>query len=414
MTPGNTDGTLDATIDGVIDSVRREYVPDFRSGVFDVRAEKRGPAIVLQGQSTHPQAVSALLAQLREQGLTPVDEVMRLPDAALGADRHALVRSAIAPVYAEPRLPAPQISQLVLGMRVELLSHTAEWYRLRGEDGYIGWVYQGYLETGDDDWAFSWERGENGESVVSLGAELVDVDGRVLARLPWGARLSRHSGAFHLPDGRSGSVANGDVIDVDRLGDWFPHRGESVARTARRWYGAPYLWGGVTLNGVDCSGFTQAVMWMHAIALPRDSDLQERAGTPVTPGSGLAELRPGDLLFFAEQDARISHVAISLGGPIIIHSALGNGGVVGARRFFQVQQVAHHKLYLVFIGLAIACHRILYLWRGIFSHWYSGICQRQNKNAARLTHADGGGDVAPEKHLFNGCCIGLMFLQKRA
>ena len=131
----------------------------------------------------------------------------------------------------------------------------------------------------------------------------------------------------YLPDGRSGSVANGDVIDVDRLGDWFPHRGESVARTARRWYGAPYLWGGVTLNGVDCSGFTQAVMWMHAIALPRDSDLQERAGTPVTPGSGLAELRPGDLLFFAEQDARISHVAISLGGPIIIHSALGNGGV---------------------------------------------------------------------------------------
>jgi gamma-D-glutamyl-L-lysine dipeptidyl-peptidase len=322
-----THGTVDSTISGAIDAVRRQYVPDFRSGVFDVQAEERGAHVVLRGQSTHPQAVSALVARLREAGLAPLDEIMRLPDAALGTNRHALVRSAIAPIYAEPRLPAPQISQLVLGMRVELLSHAGQWFRLRGEDGYIGWVYEGYLQAGEDDWAFAWERGENGESVVSLGAELVDADGRNLARLPWGARLSRHSGSFHLPDARNGVVANGDVVDVDRLGDWFPHRGESVARTARRWYGAPYLWGGVTMNGVDCSGFTQAVMWMHGIALPRDSDLQERAGSDITAGSDLSELRPGDLLFFAEEGARVSHVAISLGGPLIIHSALGNGGV---------------------------------------------------------------------------------------
>lgn len=319
--------TSRSTVDSTIESIRRKYVPDFRSGVFDVAAEERGAQVVLRGQSTHPQAVAALVTLLRDQGLTAIDEVMRLPDAALGASRHALVRSAIAPVYAEPRLPAPQISQIVLGMRVELLSHSDQWFRIRGEDGYIGWVYQGYLQAGDDDWAFAWERSSSGESVVSLGAELVDDDGRIIARLPWGARLSRHSGAFHLPDGRSGAVANGDVVDVDRLGDWFPHRGESVARTARRWYGAPYLWGGVTLNGVDCSGFTQAVMWMHSIALPRDSDLQERAGTGFTLARDTGELRPGDLLFFAEEGTRVSHVAISLGGPLIIHSALGNGGV---------------------------------------------------------------------------------------
>jgi hypothetical protein len=295
--------------------------------VYDVVAELRGAQVVLRGQSTHPQAIAELVALLRDQGLTPIDEVMRLPDAALGTARHALVRSAVAPVYAEPRLPAPQISQLIMGMRVELLSHADEWFRIRGEDGYIGWVYEGYLRAGDDDWAFSWESGRNGESVVSLGAELVDDDGRVIARLPWGARLSRHSGAFHLPDGRSGIVANGDVVDVDRLADWFPPRGESVARTARRWHGAPYLWGGVTFNGVDCSGFTQAVMWMHGIALPRDSDLQERAGPGFALGRELDELQPGDLLFFAEEDAGVSHVAISLGGPLIIHSALGNGGV---------------------------------------------------------------------------------------
>jgi hypothetical protein len=319
--------TARSTIDRAIESVRRQYVPDFRSGVFDVAADQSGANVVLRGQSTHPQAVAALIGLLREQGLTAVDEVTSLPDVTLGAARHALVRSAVAPVYAEPRLPAPQISQLVIGMRVELLSQSGPWFRIRGEDGYIGWVYEGYLQTGADDWAFSWERGTSGESVVSLGAELVDEDGRILARLPWGARLSRHSGALHLPDGRTGVLAHGDVIDIDRLADWFPHRGESVARTARRWYGAPYLWGGVTLNGVDCSGFTQAVMWMHGIALPRDSDLQERAGPGVALDVVPGQLRPGDLLFFAEEDARVSHVAISLGGTLMIHSALGNGGV---------------------------------------------------------------------------------------
>ena len=323
----STRAAPDNSIAGVVEAVRRRYVPDFRSGVFDVIVEEHDGVVVLRGQSTHPDAVDALVSTLRERGIVATDEIKRLPDAALGAAHHALVRSAVAPVYAEPRLPAPQISQLVMGMRVELLSHARQWFRIRGEDGYIGWVYEGYLQAGDDDWAFAWERGRNGESVVSLGAELLDADGRVLARLPWGSRLSRHSGAYHLPDGRTGTVANGDVVDVDRLGDWFPHRGESVARTARRWYGAPYLWGGVTLNGVDCSGFTQAVMWMHGIALPRDSDLQERAGTGVPLDPDLNELRPGDLLFFAEEGARVSHVAISLGGPMIIHSALGNGGV---------------------------------------------------------------------------------------
>ncbi len=122
-------------------------------------------------------------------------------------------------------------------------------------------------------------------------------------------------------------MANGEVVDVDRLTDRFPPRGESVARTARRWHGSPYLWGGVTQSGVDCSGFSQAVLWMHGAALPRDSDLQAKVGHAVESGPDFSELYAGDLVFFAEDGERISHVAISLGGSIIIHSALSNGGV---------------------------------------------------------------------------------------
>jgi gamma-D-glutamyl-L-lysine dipeptidyl-peptidase len=325
MPASGTDGAIDRVAQ-LIDAVRREHVPDARSGVFDVHAEQQAGRLVLRGQATNVAAVDVLIDRVRVQGITAADEIVRLPDPGLGGTIHAVVRTAVAPLYSEPRLPGTQISQLVLGMRVELLSRSGDWIRIRGEDGYIGWTHDGYLEHRSDEWAFGWERGTAGEPMVSLGAELVDEDGRVLARLPWGARLLRHTGAYQLPDGRRGQVVHGEVVDVDRLADWFPLRGESIARTARRWLGAPYIWGGVTLNGVDCSGFTQAVMWMHGIALPRDSDLQAAASVGVEVAAG-AEMRSGDLLFFAEHGARVSHVAIALGGTQIIHSALGNGGV---------------------------------------------------------------------------------------
>lgn len=220
-----------------------------------------------------------------------------------------------------------QTSQLVLGMRIEVLALEGSWVEARSEDGYLGWVHSGYLQAGSDDWAFAWERGIGGEPVVSVGAELVDSEASVLVRLPWGARLIRRAGACHLPDGRSGAVANGEVVDVDRLADRFPARGESVARTARLWLGAPYLWGGVTMAGVDCSGFTQAVMWMHGVALPRDSAFQEGKGASIPVEPGFDALRPADLLYFAAPGEPVRHVAMSLGGSVIIHAAVSNGGV---------------------------------------------------------------------------------------
>lgn len=318
--------------DAVIGEVRTERVPDPRMGIFDVRAESRDGRITLIGETTDASAADALVERLvaRAGAARIIDEVVRLPAPMLGATVHGLVRSAIAPVHGEPRVSAPQVSQYVLGHRLDLLSRTEFWWRVRGEDGYIGWVHHGYLRTGEPAWAQAWERGEGGEPVVSLGAELVDEESRSVARLPWGARVIRDMpGQYRLPDGRRGMLGAGELIDADRLVDRFPPRGESVIRTARRWVGTPYLWGGVTLAGVDCSGLVQAVYWMHGIALPRDSDQQARVGAVVLeePAGDLAPLRAGDLLYFAETPGRTSHVAISLGGAQIIHSALTNGGV---------------------------------------------------------------------------------------
>lgn len=317
-------------VDEAIEAVRAELQLDRRSSVYEVHQVNRNGTVTLIGHTTEDAAIKQLLERVgATRGVKHVlDEVVRLPRGLPERERHAIIRSAVAPLYQDPRIPSSMITQLVLGGRVELLSREGVWWRIRGEDGYIGWMHQGYLEVVTAELAQAWERGETGEPVVSLGAELSDEEDTVLARLPWGARIIRFSpDVYAIPDGRRGRVGSGEVVPVDRLFDRFPPRGDSVTRTARRWLGAPYLWGGVTMGGADCSGMTQAVLWMHGIALPRDSDLQARVGELLETGTDFEHCKPGDLLFFSENAERTTHVAISLGDGLIIHASLTNGEV---------------------------------------------------------------------------------------
>jgi cell wall-associated NlpC family hydrolase len=119
----------------------------------------------------------------------------------------------------------------------------------------------------------------------------------------------------------------GEVVSAALRPARFPLVGERVVETAGRWLGVPYLWGGVTLGGVDCSGFVQALFRLHGLTLPRDSDQQMRTGEALDPGRDFSALRPGDLLFFAEEPGRCTHVALSAGAGRIVHASLGNGGV---------------------------------------------------------------------------------------
>jgi gamma-D-glutamyl-L-lysine dipeptidyl-peptidase len=307
--------------------VRASLAPDPRVEVFEIRT--RGPAKrpTVRGATTVAAAALAFNHQLEEAGVEADVRVRVLPDPGLAPRSEALVRAPIVPVYRRPTMNSSQVTQYVLGSRVTLLSRRDRFFRVRGEDAHVGWVHRGYIARGEPEWALVWERGEQGEPVVSLGAEVHDQEDRVFARLPWGARvLQQGGGRILLPDGRSGHLAAGEVVAVDRLLDRFPPRGESVIRTARRWLGAPYLWGGVTPHGVDCSGLVQSVYWIHGVAMPRDSDMQVRVGSEIDPGDGFQKLRAGDLLFFSES-RRVDHVAMSLGGSHIIHASASNGSV---------------------------------------------------------------------------------------
>ena len=229
----------------------------------------------------------------------------------------AITHSAIAPVLAQPSLRSEQVTQLVMGETATIVERAGEWLRIRTRlDGYDGWVHQGYLLETDATGGEIWDSEADGWSLgvlLQLGAQRL--------RLPLRARVALEEQDVRLPGDRRGRILEGtvrpraDVIAAAR------------ATAPERWAldhfaGAPYLWGGVTPAGVDCSGLVQTTFAARGIVLPRDSGQQIECGVAVPIGDS----RPGDLLFFrGETSQRITHVAFAGEGDTLVHSSVANG-----------------------------------------------------------------------------------------
>jgi hypothetical protein len=224
---------------------------------------------------------------------------------------------------------AEQISQELLGAVLRVIERSGDWTLVAGEDGYEGWVQEGALIFCPAAKAEAWWDDAGGRPAVALDATLADEAGRVIARLPWGARVAVASGLVRLPDGRQGRLLEGRLVDWSERAGEYPAEAAAVVATGWEWLGVPYLWGGRTRWGADCSGFVQAVYRLHGLTLPRDSFQQAEVGGAVDAGSALEACRPGDLLFFRARDSeRVVHVALSLGGTAMLHAAEANGQIV--------------------------------------------------------------------------------------
>lgn len=222
----------------------------------------------------------------------------------------ATVRTPIAPVHAEPGVKSAMVSQQLAGHRVDVLEETDEWVRIRGGDGYEGWMHCGFLARAPE----SRSRQSRHFPRMSLGCVTGSASGDHRA-LPLGAFLAPEE-----------ILKSGEAVEINRLPDRFPPVVAAIARSAQYYFmGTSYLWGGVTPWGADCSGFVQSIFGLHGVRLPRDA--WQQAATGSDAGNDFGAHQQGDLLFFSDRDdSLITHVGISLGAQRMVHLALGRGG----------------------------------------------------------------------------------------
>jgi cell wall-associated NlpC family hydrolase len=246
-------------------------------------------------------------------------QVLRQP-----APKHLVITTTVTGLHAEPTFRSEMMDQLLTGSVVELLTIDGAWAFVRLPGGYLGWVYNRYLQEASP---------SESTHYISHPVSLLRVAPKEAA--PISTRLLVGTAVCVM------EMVNGyqRVTTAGKVDGWLPsahlraqealpnqpakQRAQMVLDSVR-FIGIPYSWGGITAYGFDCSGYVRLLHKLSGILIPRDADMQFVAGKPVEP-----PFQPGDLLFFGSASGHrsISHVGMSTGGWNIIHSSRPNNGV---------------------------------------------------------------------------------------
>ena len=328
-----TSAPLPEEINQEITELKNKYAPDKRVAIFNVIARKNGPDIILSGETNFPEAKTELIERL--QAIVPqlVDSIVVLPAADLEGQIYGVINLSVANIRSNPKHSAELATQATLGTPLRVYKKKEGWYLVQTPDGYLGWLDPGGLMLMNEaayaewmaapkvifqpDYGFSYKAPASDQNRVS---DLIS--GNILINQGQEANYTKVA----YPDGRTAFIDNNMVLDYPQ---WLNSRDPSldnILSSAFDLMGRPYLWGGTSGKGMDCSGFTKTVFYLNGLIFPRDASQQVHTGIEVPTDTTLHSLEPGDLLFFgrkatAEKKERIWHVAIYLGEGKIIHSA---------------------------------------------------------------------------------------------
>jgi len=206
---------------------------------------------------------------------------------------------------ASPSHKSEMVSQILFGERFTITDSSVNWLKVETLfDAYSGWIDS--LHGGFCGWQEETQGIVTGQTLTCIRE-----DGSLMTLFP-GSEL------FDLSDDLTVfSIGNQTYrLKGTQVSLLTPHA--SVTETALQFLNTPYLRGGRTPAGTDCSGLVQTVFKVHGIALPRDSHVQATRGTAI---NFFSEAEPGDMLFFSGADDEISHTGILLDRETVIHAS---------------------------------------------------------------------------------------------
>jgi cell wall-associated NlpC family hydrolase len=299
-----------------LDELTAKYDP--RTSVFNIKVKEIADGrLALGGRVLEAAQLDEVLALFPDLKLdTASIKVLLAPSLP-----RLTVATNLTGLYEKPTFGMPLASELYFGTPLDILDEEGRWVFTRQLDGYLGWAYRPYLA----------EASQAGTHLVL--APSIEVHQQpneasaVLTRLVSGTGVlvkKTQDDWSYLEANEAGWVPSWALRDLNDIPQSVEDKRRMMVEDAHRLTGIPYLWGGTSGNGIDCSGYARLLHRWVGVDIPRDADQQCDAANPVEEPFEI-----GDLLFFGEGDSerQVTHVGVSLGGWKMIHSSRSNNGV---------------------------------------------------------------------------------------
>ncbi len=317
--------------------VQKKFAPDKRTVFFNMRF--KGDSVYLE---TSSEQVLKEFAKIMPTMPTIKMASTLLPAKSLNGFEYGVTNLSVSNNRANPEHSAELMTQSLLGTPVRILKRQSGFYLVRTPDNYLAWIDAGGVKTMTKTQYESWQ---NADKVIYTGdyghtfatamvnsSRISDVVGGNIFQL-----LATEQDFYKVayPDGRIGYLPKSQA---GLYNEWVKRanpNADQILTAARTFMGLPYLWGGTSLKGVDCSGFTKSAYFLNGIIIPRDASQQALVGLPVdvmekdyiSVDKCLKNLKAGDLLFFAASKrrgvvgGRVTHTAIYMGNGEFIQAA---------------------------------------------------------------------------------------------
>lgn len=317
--------------------VQEKYAPDRRTEYFQLRLQKSDPLTYIL-ETTMAEAITELKAGLNKESISLILNEELLPSKDLGDKVYGVANLSVSNNRYSPSHSAEMATQSILGTPVKILKKERGYYFVRTPDNYLSWTESAGLSPMDKFEFESWQTADKivytdlfGQAYSEASESSLPVSDLVAGNI---LQLLNEVNGFYkvsFPDKRIAYISLKRAQAFDQWKNRPNPNAEQLLQTARTFLGIPYLWGGTSVKGMDCSGFTKTSYFINGIVLPRDASQQALVGDMVdikendtlSVNKALKNLKPGDLLFFAgdKRNHRVTHTAIYMGNGEFIQAA---------------------------------------------------------------------------------------------
>ncbi len=306
-----------AEIQSLIEKANTDFYLDHRIWYQDVHADVQGQTILLTGEAFYSIPVRGIARKLKKAGydFKLIDSVYYLPETFPDDLAYGIISEPYVMGRYQPVDHKQEATEMLYGEPVRLIRDRGEYLQVQSAIGYLSFIPKNTVRRVNLD---EWNRYHIGKQAVFTENDTLK-NGMIFmmgTRLPY-----LENNMLLLADGNKLEVFPDNYKLVDPASN--PLR-QDILNSAKQFLDLPYVWGGRSAEGVDCSGFVMQSYALNNIYLPRDSDEIANVGRIIGYPGWMDAMLPGDILFFAGSRRMITHTGIYMGAGKVIHS-LGKG-----------------------------------------------------------------------------------------